>query len=207
MCAVAFVWLIPLVLLVFASVCVYGLSTLCVDKLGFSEDIFVQKMDWGRKPSTVYGIMIAVLFLVLCFLAMMWYGYFKAKTIYPPKQVIEPDSENSTVIYHTPMDRTTIYSFLFMPVLWYLFCTAIMNVFDLSPAENILGMLIQVLVALCPYGVLVWDSLSLDTIFTDSTHIVLLLNLLYYAFIILSFAAGERLYVRKTNETHYIAIC
>ena len=178
--AVAFIWLIPLVLLIFSSVCVSGLCTLFVDKLGFSKDIFVRKTDWGQTYSSVYGIMIAVLFLVLCFLVMMWYGYSKAKKT---------------------KDRTTMYSFLSIPVLWYLFCTAFMNALDLSRTEDLFGILIQVFVTFCPYGVFAWDFLSLDTIFTDSTHIILLLNLLYYAFIILSFAAGERLYVRKMNET------
>lgn len=178
--AVAFIWLIPLGLLIFSSVCVTGLCTLLVDKLGFSKDIFIRKTDWGQTYSTVYGIMIAVLFLVLCFLVMMWYGYSKAKKM---------------------KDRTAVYSFLFIPVLWYLFCTAFMNALDLSRTEDLFGILIQVFVTFCPYGVFAWESLSLDTIFTDSTHIILLLNLLYYAFIILSFAAGERLYVRKMNET------
>lgn len=198
--AVAFIWLIPLVLLIFAAICVNIFATVCIDEFGLFEDVLVQHTDWGKAPSSVFIGMVVVLFLILCFLTMMRYGYSKAKKIYLPKHVVEDSSEKSTVIYRTPEDRTRIYSFLFIPVLWYLLCTAVMNVLGVPPYKDLLGILIHTFVAFCPYGVFAWECFSLDAFFTDDSHIVLFINLLYYSFMILSFAAGERLYVRRMNE-------
>lgn len=199
--AFAFILLIPIVLLICSSYFVNSFISVCAEKLGISKDIFIRETDWGQTYSSVYGGAIAVFFLVLWFLIMMWYGYFKAGKIYPKKNMTGHDSGNSTVIYRTPEDRTRIYTTLFFPLVWYLIWNAVMNFFDLSRTEDLFGILIQVIVTFCPYGALAWDSFSLDTIFTDEIHIILLLNLLYYTFVILSFAAGERLYVRKRNET------
>lgn len=193
---VVFIWFIPILLLIASSFCVNGFIVLFVDKLGFT---------FLDASSAVYSIIIAVLFLFFCFMIMRWYGYAKAGKIYPQIDKIPYDSEDSAIIYRTPADRTQIYTSLCFPLIWYLFWTAVMNIFDIYVNEDLLGIFIQIFVMFNPYGVLAYESLEMftgiDSFLIDDSHFILLLNLLYYGFLIMSFVIGERHYIRKMNET------
>ena len=179
---VAYMWFIPLLLLVILSFCTSNLTTLFSGPLELNY-------------TTIYPIVIiiaALIFIILCFMAMMWYGYRSVKKIYS-------DPENNTERYIP----------LLFPAVWYACWTAVMNVIDLH-ATDLLGLFIQSFVALNPFGyyVLTFFVSVLPMKFTEAVssvihenHIMLFCGLLYYAFLILGFAAGERCYVRKMNET------
>ena len=179
---VAFIVFIPLLLLIAVSFCVNGIISICVRYFNLKH---------FYTDGHAHIIITALIFIVLCFMAMMRYGYSAAKKIY-----CDPDN------------RTEIYLPLFIPVVWYLFWSAIMNVNDIK-AVDLAGLLIQCIVAVNPFGYCVFDlfilllpldSLSAISSVINENHIMLLCSLLYYVFLFLGFAAGERLYVRKMGE-------
>ena len=196
---VAFIWFIPILLLIAAAFCANGFTTLFNDL--FADECGFSFLD---NASVAYTVIIVVLFLISCFFILRWYGYVMAGKIYPQNDKIPCDSENGAVIYRTPADRTQIYINLCFPVIWYLFWTAVMNVFDLY-VEDLLGAFIQIFVMFTPYGLAAYELLEeltgIEPSLIDNTHFILLLNLLYYGFLIMSFAMGERYYIRKKNET------
>lgn len=179
---VAYMWFIPLLLLVILSFCTSNIITLFSGPLELNYTAIYP----------IVSIIAALIFIILCFMAMMWYGYRSVKKIYS-------DPENNTERYIP----------LLFPAVWYACWTAVMNVIDLH-ATDLLGLFIQSFVALNPFGyyVLTFFVSVLPMKFTEAVssvihenHIMLFCGLLYYAFLILGFAAGERRYVRKMNET------
>lgn len=179
---VAYMWFIPLLLLVILSFCASNITTLCSGPMELNYTVIYP----------IVSIIAALIFIILCFMAMMWYGYRSVKKIYS-------DPENNTERYIP----------LLFPAVWYTCWTAVMNVIDLH-ATDLLGLFIQSFVALNPFGyyVLTFFVSVLPMKFTEAVssvihenHIMLFCGLLYYAFLILGFAAGERRYVRKMNET------
>ena len=183
---VAYMWFIPLLLLVILWICGRCINFLCVDILGLSYSYY---------NTAIYPVVIiitALLFIILCFMAMMRYGYSTAKKI-----------------YSDPENKTERYMSLLFPVVWYLCWTAVMNVNDLH-ATDLSGLFIQCFVAVNPFGyyILTFFVSVLPMKFTEAVssvihenHIMLFCGLLYYSFLILGFAAGERRFVRKMNET------
>lgn len=179
---VAYMWFIPLLLLVILSFCASNITTLCSGLLELNYTAI--------QP--IVSIIAALIFIILCFTAMMRYGYSTAKKI-----------------YSDPENKTERYIPLLFPAVWYACWTAVMNFIDLH-ATDLLGLFIQSFVALNPFGyyVLTFFVLVLPMQFTEAVssvihenHIMLFCGLLYYAFLILGFAAGERRYIRKMNET------
>ena len=179
---VAYMWFIPLLLLVILSFCASNITTLCSGPLELNYTAI--------QP--IVSIIAALIFIILCFMAMMRYGYSTAKKI-----------------YSDPENKTERYIPLLFPAVWYACWTAVMNVIDLH-ATDLLGLFIQSFVALNPFGfyVLTFFVSVLPMKFTEAVssvihenHIMLFCGLLYYAFLIFGFAAGERRYVRKMNES------
>ena len=175
-------WFIPLLLLGILSFCTSNITTLFSDLLELNYTAIYP----------IVSIIAALIFIILCFMAMMWYGYRSVKKI-----------------YSDPENKTERYMPLLFPAVWYACLTAVMNVLDLH-ATDLLGLIIHSFIAVNPFGyyVLTFFVLVLPMKFTEAVssvihgnHIMLLCGLLYYAFLILGFAAGERLYVRKMNET------
>ena len=120
------------------------------------------------------------LLLVFCFLVMCGYGYCITRA--------RPDK---------PSSRVSLYEPLVIPLIWYLFSTGFCNLLN-----EIRGLILYVLpvCTLHVFGMYVSDG-GLLIPGCSLWHSILLWNLLYDAVLILGFALGERLSVKKTGET------
>ena len=178
---VAYMWFIPLLLLVILSFCTSNITTLCSVLLELNY----------TAVYLIVGIIATLIFIILCFMAMMWYGYRSVKKI-----------------CSDPENKTERYMPLLFPAVWYACLTAVMNVIGVH-ATDLLGLIIHSFIAVNPFGYYIFTFfvLVLPLNLTEAVssviyenHIMLFCGLLYYAFLILGFAAGERRYVRKMNE-------
>lgn len=120
------------------------------------------------------------LLLMLCFFLMFGYGYLITKSRRPRK----------------PLSRTGLYVPLFLPLIWYLLNTGICN------AANSIDTWTMVLMGIWSFhlfGGLFPEIMQLHITGLSLWHTALLWNLIYDAVLILGFAAGERLSVKKTG--------
>lgn len=61
--AVAFIWLIPLVLLIFAAICVNIFTTVCIDEFGLFEDVLIQHTNCSGYRVCIDGIKNGIVFM------------------------------------------------------------------------------------------------------------------------------------------------
>ena len=144
----------------------------------------------GARFAIIYMDTAVVLFVVLCLLSMILYGYRSAKKYRDP--------EKKTELYF-PLSE--LYIPLFFPALWYLLWTAVMNFFDVYIIEDFLGILILIFVVVNPYVVFAYNYYLPPIFGLDDSHSILIYNLMYYGILILGFAVGERLYAHKTKNS------
>lgn len=116
--------------------------------------------------------------LILCFWVMYEYGYWFTN----PKQL------------RKPLSRLGVYVPVLLPIIWYLLNTAIYNVQDLS--NNLFAQI----------GLVIWTCHSFGSITAPEVtkiiglnewHSILLMNLIYDFILILGFAVGEYIAVKK----------
>lgn len=168
----AYVMFMPILLLIAASLCINGIDTIV-----------------GARFTIIYLDTIVVLFVFLCFLSMLLYGYRSAKKYRNPEKKPE---------LYFPLSE--LYIPLFFPVIWYLLWTAVMNVFDVYIIEDFLGILILIFVVVNPYAAFAYNHYLPPIFGLDDSHSILIYNLMYYGILILGFASGERFYARKTKN-------
>lgn len=120
-----------------------------------------------------------VLVPIVCFLAMMGYGYWVTN----PKR-------------NHPKSMTGIYMPVILPLLWYLFVTAFMNYSHVS-TRGLIGSLIQMFLLANIYGELFYEEFSSGHI--NYINFVLLGSLIYYGVLIAGFAVGERCSAHKAH--------
>lgn len=128
---------------------------------------------------SVVVVISLVLVPVVCFFAMMGYGYW----------VTNP-------IRNHPETMTGIYMPVILPLLWYLFVTALMNYNHVS-MRGVIGSLVQMFLLANIYGELFYEELSSNHI--NYINLVLLGSLIYYGVLIAGFAVGER---RSAHKAH-----
>ena len=120
-----------------------------------------------------------VLVPVVCFFAMMAYGYWVTN----PKR-------------NHPESMTGIYMPVILPLIWYLFVTALMNYKHIS-MRGLGGMLIQIFLLANLYNEFFYEEFNSSLIGPISPF--LLGSLVYYGTIITGFAVGERYSAHKAN--------
>ncbi len=136
-------------------------------------EVMIAQMAGVDSISLYAGIPIS---LILCFLTMCGYGYVIIKAKEPRK----------------PLSRVGLYLPLVLPIIWYLLNTGICNVTNNidSWARGTLGFR-----SLHLFGAFLEEGIF----GLDAWHSTLLVNLIYDAVLILGFAVGERLAVKKTG--------
>ena len=169
----AYMMFMPILLLIATLLCINGMDAIV-----------------GARFAIIYMDAAVVLFVVLCLLSMILYGYRSAKKYRDP--------EKKTELYF-PLSE--LYIPLFFPALWYLLWTAVMNFFDVYIIEDFLGILILIFVVVNPYVVFAYNYYLPPIFGLDDSHSILIYNLMYYGILILGFAAGERLYAHKTKNS------
>lgn len=120
-----------------------------------------------------------VLVPIVCFLAMMGYGYWVTN----PKR-------------NHPESMTGIYMPVILPLIWYLFIIAWMNYKHIS-MRGLGGMLIQIFILANLYGGFFYEEVGSGL--TGPINPFLLGSLIYYGAIIAGFAVGERYSAHKAN--------
>lgn len=169
----AYVMFMPVLLLITALLCINGVDAIV-----------------GARFTIIYMDAVVVLFVALCFLSMFLYGYRSAKKY--------RNSENKSGLY---LPLSELYIPLFIPVIWYLLWTAVMNFFDVYIIEDFLGIIILIFVVVNPYAVFAYNHYLPPIFGLDDSHSILIYNLVYYGILILGFAAGERRYAHKTKSS------
>ena len=143
----------------------------------------------GVRIAVVFADTVAVIFIALCFMAMFLYGYRSARKYRNPEKKPE---------FYFPLSE--LYIPLLIPAVWYLLWTAVMNIFDVHIIDDLLGGLILLFVVVNPYAAIVYNH-DLPPIFSlDTSHSLLIYNLMYYFILILGFTAGERLYAHRAKN-------
>lgn len=130
-------------------------------------------------PIPMVVIVSLVLVPIVCFLAMMGYGYWVTN----PKR-------------NHPESMTGIYMPVILPLLWYLFVTALMNYNHVS-IRGLMGSLIQMFLLANMYGELFYGEFSSGHI--NYINFELLGSLIYYGVLIAGFAVGERCSAHKAH--------
>lgn len=120
-----------------------------------------------------------VLVPIVCFFAMMGYGYWA-----------------TTLGRNHPESMTGIYMPVILPLIWYLFVTALMNYAHVS-MRGLGGMLVQIFLLANLYGELFYEELH--SVFTGPISPLLLGSFIYYGVNIAGFAVGERYSAHKAN--------
>lgn len=167
----AYMMFMPILLLIAVVVCMNGLDAAL-----------------GERLTLIYVDITVVLFVGLCLLVMMLYGYLSARKYRNPG--------NESVIY-LPLSK--LYLPLFFPMAWYLLWTSLLNVFDVHVMDDLLGAFILMFVVINPYATFIFNHYLPPVFGLDDSHSILIYNLMYYGILILGFAAGERLYTFRTK--------
>ena len=127
-----------------------------------------------------FSVIISLVFVpAACFFAMMGYGYW----------VTNP-------MRNHPESMTGIYMPVILPLIWYLFVTALMNYAHVS-MRGLGGMLIQIFILANLYSEFFYEEFSSSLIGPISPF--LLGSLIYYGVIIAGFAVGERYSAHKAD--------
>ena len=168
----AYMMFMPVLLLIAVVVCMNGLDAAL-----------------GERLTLIYVDMTVVLFVGLCVLVMMLYGYLSARKY--------RNQGNESVIY-LPLSK--LYLPLFFPMAWYLLWTSLLNFFDVHVMDDLLGAFILIFVMINPYATFIFNHYLPPVFGLDDSHSILIYNLLYYGILILGFAAGERIYTLRKKD-------
>lgn len=143
----------------------YYFTLLCTSLVPFAlQMVFIEKIH--NLPMIVS---------IPCFAVMMLYGYVITTIKHPQK----PDS------------IMCIYLPVIMPLLWYMICIVLFNIFNLS--YNIFADALLGVITFSMFG------LFADIPGLDFWYSMQLINLLYFMILIGGFAAGERLSALRTK--------